>query len=174
LYDDGGSNAVHGVMYILDNDIHISVGTSFSYDLRGKHGDWQSMGNVAGWYNRYNNSIVLNPDAGYESGEMPDTWGFATIIHEAIHLEQGIPLTKYKELEAMQVSIDVTVNLGGYYGPAGQQPSPTGRDGRVLALTLSHDTKVINEYSKILRETSFGYWIFYKVFLPIDFPNLFQ
>jgi hypothetical protein len=170
LYDNGGSYAVHGVMYILENDIHISVGESFSYDMRGRHGDWQSLGNIAGWYDRSSNSIVLNPNAGYKPGEMPDTWGLATIIHEAKHLEQGAPLTKYKELEAVQIGIDVAVHLGGLYGAPGQQPEPSSRDGRVFALTLSHDPEVINKYSEILRQTSFGYWFFYN-FLPLDSPH---
>jgi hypothetical protein len=132
LYDNGGSYAVHGVMYILENDIHISVGESFSYDMRGRHGDWQSLGNIAGWYDRSSNSIVLNPNAGYKPGEMPDTWGLATIIHEAKHLEQGAPLTKYKELEAVQIGIDVAVHLGGLYGAPGQQPEPSREMGVYL------------------------------------------
>ena len=165
LYDNGGQNAVHGVMYILENDVHIKVGSRTN---------WRSWGSTAGWFDPKSNSIELNPNAGYESGEMPDTWGLATIIHEAYHLEQGAPLTKFKELEAMQISIDVAINLGGYYGgpsgPPGQQPDPLSRDGRTLALTLSHDPQVINEYSEILYDTSFGYWLFYNL-LPIDSPR---
>jgi len=172
LYDKGGPNAVHGVMYILENDIHITVGRSLTYDIRGAHGDWQSLGDITGWYDYNSNSIVLNPNAGYQSGEMPDTWGLAAIIHEAKHLEQGSPLTKYKELEATQIGIDVAVSLGGPYGPPGQQPSSSSRDGLILALPLSHDAQVINEYSEALQNDpiSYWYWFFYR-FLPIDSPR---
>lgn len=175
LYKKGGRAARHSVDYIVTQDIHLTVGESFMIFAPNPNGDtysgdWQSMGDVAGWYNRNGNSIVLNPNKGYDSGEMPDTWGLATIIHEAKHLEQGAPLTKYKELEAMQISIDVAINLGGYYGQPGQEPARDSRDGGVLALTVSHDPRVINLYSEILRQESFGYWIFYN-FLPIDSPR---
>jgi hypothetical protein len=174
LYDKGGPNAVHGVDYIVANDIHITVGDPINLPI--DNGDWQSLGSTAGWFDPKSNSIVLNPNAGYKSGEMPDTWGLATIIHEAKHLEQGSPLTKYKELEAMQIGIDVAINLGGYYGgPAGkpgQQPDSSSRDGLVLALSLSHDPAVINAYSEILHDDpdSYWYWFFYN-FLPIDSPR---
>jgi hypothetical protein len=180
LNNRGGPDAEAGVSYILDNNIHIAIGeelhcTGNPYGMPPNcTGDWQSLGNVEGWYDRESNSIFLNPNRGYTTSAMPGTWGLATIIHEAKHIEQGAPLTKYKELEAMQIAINVAINLGGYYGglsgKPGQQPSPTSRDGRILALTLSHDPQVINEYSKILRETTFGYWIFYKLFLPFDHP----
>jgi hypothetical protein len=172
LFEKGGPSAVHGVMHILENDIHISVGNSFTYDMRGAHGDWQSLGNVAGWYDRNSNSLVLNPNAGYKPDEMPDSWGLTTIIHEAKHLEQGSPLTKYKELEAMQTGIDVTAHLGGYYGPPGQQPSSSSRDGLILALPLSHNSQVINQYSEILHNdpSTYWYWFFYR-FLPNDSPH---
>jgi hypothetical protein len=180
LYDIGGEDAENGALYILNNNIHIEVGEEFHctgnpYGLTPScTGDWQSLGNVEGWYDRESNSIILNPNEGYTTSAMLGTWGLATIIHEAKHLEQGAPLTKYKELEAMQIAINVAINLGGYYGgpsgKPGQQPSPFSRDGRIIALTLSHDPQVINEYSKILYETTFGYWIFYKL-LPFDPPS---
>lgn len=176
LYDKGGSNAVHGVEYIVEHDIHITVGQEldcFGYPADCE-GDWQSLGSVEGWYDRNSNTIVLNPNKGYNTSDMPGTWGLSIIIHEAYHLEQGAPLTKYKELEAMQISIDVAINLGGYYGGPtglpGQQPDPLSRDGRILALTLSHDPAVINEYSEIMRQTSFEYWFFYNL-LRIDSPR---
>jgi hypothetical protein len=171
LYDKGGPNAIHGVMYILQNNIHITVGDSFTYDIRGAHGDWRSLGDNTGWYDRHSNSIALNPNFGYQSGEVPDTWGLAVIIHEAKHLEQGSPLTKYKELEATQIGIEVAINLGGRYGPPGRQPGASSRDGLILALPLSHDIQVINEYSEILQNDpgTYWYWFFYR-FLPIDSP----
>jgi RHS repeat-associated protein len=122
LYNKGGRNARHGVQYILANDIHISVGTS---------GNWQSSGSIEGWYDRKNNMIFLNPNRGYNTTDMPSAWGLATIIHEAKHLEQGTPLTKYKELEAAQIGIEVAANLG-YYGAPGQLPPP-GRDADVYS-----------------------------------------
>ena len=159
LYDKGGRNAEHGVQYILAHDIHISVGTS---------GDWQSLGSIEGWYDRKDNTIFLNPNQGHNTSDMPSAWGLGAIIHEAKHLEQGTPLTKYKELEAAQIGIEVSANFG-QYGVPGQLPPP-GRDADTLALSLSHDPQVINAYSRILRRDSFWYWIPYS-FLPIDSPR---
>lgn len=186
LYDKGGDEGRHGVEYILAYEIHLTVGKAHqcvsptgsqigsTMTMTCTGGDWQSLGNIAGWYERDSNTIFLNPSGGYNTTDMPSTWGLATIIHEAYHLEQGAPLTKYKELETAQIGFNVAINLGGYYGgptgKPGQQPDPLSRDGRTLALTLSHDPAVINEYSEILRQKSFVYWFFYN-FLTIDSPR---
>jgi RHS repeat-associated protein len=161
LYASGGPYAVHGVNYILANNIHIGVAPWSA---------WQGFGSVDGWYNRGSNTIFLNPHVGYNTTDMPRAWGLGTIIHEAKHLEQGAPLTKYKELEAAQIGISVAANLG-QYGAPGQLPGP-GRDADILSLNLSHDLQTINRYSYILRhdKDSFRYWIFYNL-LPIDSPR---
>jgi hypothetical protein len=175
FYGEGGNNARHGVNYIIQNKIHITVGKpievipSFPGYPPTVKGDWQGLGDVAGWFDSDRNSIILNPQKGYKINTMPDTWGLGTIIHEAKHLEQGGPLTKYKELEAGQIGLEVVKNIGGYFGKPGQDPDPiiNARDSQTLALNLSHDTKTINEYSDILRSNSPVYWFFYN-FLPID------
>jgi RHS repeat-associated protein len=120
LYNKGGPDAVHAVDYIVANEIHIKVGTpvkNVGY-LGGLYidGDWQSLGKVQGWYEG-NDFVVLNPNKGYSNGQMPDPWGLATIVHEALHIEQGGLFggasTKDSELEAYQAGLRVDMELEG-------------------------------------------------------------
>lgn len=119
LYDKGGPDAMHAVDYMVANGIHIKVGTpvkNVGY-LGGLYidGDWQSLGNVEGWYEG-NDFVVLNPNKGYSTENMPDEWGLATIVHEVLHIEQGGILeafTKDSELEAYQAGLRVFMELEG-------------------------------------------------------------
>ena len=120
LYNQGGEDAMHGVEYIVSNDIHLKVGEPYQCVrvARGTSctGDSQSKYDIAGWYEG-DDYVVLNPNAGYSNGEMPDPWGLATIVHEALHIEQGGLFggasTKDSELEAYQAGLRVFMELEG-------------------------------------------------------------
>lgn len=98
LYEEDGANAQNGVLYILEKNIHITVG-SLLFDLDKDRG---------AWFNEDSNLIVLNEDL-YSLDKMPDAWGLSLIIHEAKHIEQGTELSHSKlgEMEGWQVQFDV-------------------------------------------------------------------
>jgi hypothetical protein len=112
LYEDGGPNAEHGVLYILQNDIHIKVGTG-----------WQTAGgNTGAWFDEGSNTLTLNSDSSagsVDSNGQITTWGLSLVIHEARHLEQGTELSHSKlgEMEGWQVQIDVLKHLGHFPDP---------------------------------------------------------
>ncbi len=163
LYGKGGPEAAHGVNYILANDIHISVGRPFrsvmpdpdgAFNPYGGfvfEGDWQSLGSVTGWFNPGSKSIVLNPYAGYQVNQMPDPWGLSIIVHEAKHLEQGKPLTKYKELEAWQLGFRVARKLGYPINPYSVTQS-------ILNLPLNADQATIDQFSDYVWQYDKTYW----------------
>jgi hypothetical protein len=99
----------------LQKDIHIRVGENLSYDMRGMHGNWQTLGDVAGWYEG-DDYIVLDPDHN-TYGKMPDNWSLATIVHETLHVEQGGffwgASTKDSELKGYQVGVRTFMNVEG-------------------------------------------------------------
>jgi RHS repeat-associated protein len=107
LYNKGGSHAQHGVEYMVENDVHISVGSG-----------WQTSGGATGaWFDEGSNTLTLNSDVSAGSVDVngqPTLWGLSLIIHEAKHLEQGSRLSHSKlgEMEGWQVQVDVLVNLG--------------------------------------------------------------
>jgi RHS repeat-associated protein len=106
LYKKGGSNAEHGVSYILDNQIHITVGTG-----------WQSWGDSRGaWFDEGNNTITIISESPGNFGPNGDLslWGLSLIIHEARHIEQGTELShsKFGEMDAWQIQFDVLQQLG--------------------------------------------------------------
>jgi len=168
LYSQGGEDAMHGVEYIVSNGVHMSVGKPVKIGDGNPYGlppsitgDWQSLGSVEGWYDRGNNSIVLNPNEGYKDDEMPSAWGLATIIHEAKHLEQG-RLTKYGELEAWQIGFRVAEKLG-HYGTDGINPG--SMESNILKLPLSDNQATINQFSSYVQTYDSGYYFFFQ-FLP--------
>jgi hypothetical protein len=116
LYDEGGADATHGVEFMLAHDIHIKVGEPYRCGLFGCSGDLQSVGGVEGWYEG-NDFIVLNPNKGYSVENLPGDWGLSTIIHEALHIEQGglfgRASTKDSELEGFQTGLRVFMALEG-------------------------------------------------------------
>ena len=115
LYDEGGDDAEDAVNYILSKKIHIKVGVPFEitdpvYPTGPSFkGDWQTMGDVSGWYT--SDSVVLNPNKN-NYNQMPDSWHLATIVHETLHIQQGFEaFTKDGELEGYQVSVRVFMAL---------------------------------------------------------------
>jgi hypothetical protein len=124
LYKDGGPDAKHGVDFILKNRILIKIGEQFSITTDKVEtpymnmpvpvikGDWQSMGDISGWYTKQH--IVLHPNNNNYT-QIPDNWALSVVIHEARHIEQGpfIAFTKDGELDAYQVGIRVFMNLEG-------------------------------------------------------------
>jgi RHS repeat-associated protein len=143
LFRRGGPEAVYGVKYILANGIHIRVGSMW---------EWQGWGAAAGWF--AGNEVVLNPRV-FSAGAMPSAWGLATLIHEAKHIEQGKPLTKYKELEAWQITFRIADRLGHYTN--GIDPYSTTQ--KILDLSLSPDQSTINQFSRLVWEYDKWYWI---------------
>lgn len=111
LFEEGGPNAVHGVLYILDHNIHITVGTG-----------WQSTGGETGaWFDEGSNSLIINSESSgnFDSSGNLSLWGLSLVIHEAKHLEQGSNLSHSRlgEMEAWQIQIDVLTYLGHFPDP---------------------------------------------------------
>lgn len=145
LYDEGGPNTVHGVDYILEQGIHITV----------KSG-WQSgFGSRGAWYEGDNlvvlNGDLKNPDGSnvYSLNSMPDTWGLSNVIHEARHIEQGynIAFSKFGEMDAWQVGIDVAENLGYY-----QEKGWNDRD-----LDVKY-AETVDDFSQAVQDHDKSYW----------------
>src|SRR5690606_11399425 len=128
LYDKGGSNAQHGVLYILENDVHIKVGNlPFNFD-----------GGRGAWFSESANTITLNADS-YSDQTMSNACGLSLIIHEAKHLEQGTELSHSKlgEMEGWQVQFDVLSHF---------QPLTSEQQRVLSAQTLNKTKKVIREH----------------------------
>jgi hypothetical protein len=149
LYEKGGPNAQHGVMYILKNDIHIKVG-NLPFNLDENRG---------AWFSESANTIVLNADS-YSAESMPDGWGLSLIIHEAKHLEQGTELSHSKlgEMEGWQVQFDVLSHF---------QPL-TSEQQRVL------DAQTLDEYVDAVQDHWPGYWSsgLWGLYTYPDYPDL--
>jgi RHS repeat-associated protein len=145
LYEKGGEYAVHGVLYILENSIHITV----------KSG-WQSgFGSRGAWYEG-DDLVVLNSDLKnldgsnvYSLNSMPDAWGLSNIIHEARHIEQGynIAFSKFGEMDAWQVGINVAENLGYY--------QENGWNNRDLDVKYA---ETIEDFSQAIQDHDKSYW----------------
>ncbi|MBI5840805.1 MAG: hypothetical protein HZB19_11950 [Chloroflexi bacterium] len=157
LYFNGGSDAVHGVNYILANGIHIKVGTPFEVTDPLKS-DWQAMGDVSGWYE--NGYIVLNPNRN-TSGKMPDDWHLSIIVHEAWHIEQGplVAFTKGGELEAYQVGLRVDMAL----------------EGKTLSQLPAYQQEMYNstsgwDYGQKVKQYLPGYWQGLRLLPPYRLP----
>ncbi len=153
LYKYGGSNAVYGVDYMLSHGIHVTVGSGL-----------QSAGGSRAAWPVGNDLIVLNADNGYSLDTMPDDWGLSLIIHEAKHIEQGrgIALSKFGEMEAWQIGIDVADHLGWYRDP--MHPL-TGRDLAVMK------AETIEAFSNAIRMDK-GYWNALTEYLPDAITDL--
>jgi RHS repeat-associated protein len=133
LYNQGGENAMHGVEYIVSNDIHIKVG-NLPFDLDKNRG---------AWFSESTNTITLNGDS-YSPNKMPDAWGLSLIIHEAKHIEQGTELSHSKlgEMEGWQVQFDVLSHF---------QPL-TSEQQRVS------NAQTLDEYVDAIQDHWPGYW----------------
>jgi hypothetical protein len=114
----------------------------------------------AGWWDEDN--VYLSPRY-YKTLENLDPWGTSIVSHEARHIEQGGPTTKYDELDAWQMQIRIAEKLGAY--PEG----PGVRDRKVAALPLARDTATIRDFSNILRKNDFWYWVGFS-FQPSGVP----
>jgi hypothetical protein len=154
LFNEGGSDAIHGVLYILENDIHITIGEPFECkpEISGLpstcHGDWQSLGDVHGWYEG-DDLIVLNPNKGNNKNSMPGDWGLSIIIHEAWHIEQEflVSHSKHGELEAYQVGLRVYMSLTG-----------TPFSGLSEGQREMYNSKTGYEYGQNVQKYLPGYW----------------
>jgi len=146
LFNNGGPNAVYGVNYILDNNIHITVDSG-----------WQSGGGSRGAWYEGNNLIVLNVDQGYDMLTMPNEWGLANVIHEARHIEQGksIASSKFGEMDAWQIGIDVAEHLGWY--------DDVGWSNRDLDVKYS---KTVDSFANAIQANDPGYWNALTEWLP--------
>ena len=148
LFDKGGPNAQHGVLYILENNIHIKVGNlPFNLD---KDRD--------AWFSESTNTIVLNADL-FSAGAMPNGWGLSLIIHEAKHLEQGTELSHSKlgEMEGWQVQFDVLSHF---------QPLTPGQQ-RVL------NAQTLDEYVDAVQDHWPSYWFngLWGLYTYPDYPD---
>jgi hypothetical protein len=146
LYDKGGSNAQHGVLYILENSIHITVG-----------GGWQTLGGATGaWFDERSNTLLLNSDVSVgsvDSDGQATLWGLSLIIHEARHLEQGSNFSHSKlgEMDAWQIQIDVLVHLGYF------RLDNTGRPINQWARDVM-DAQTVTAFSAAVQRDNPKYW----------------
>jgi hypothetical protein len=103
LYESGGSDAQHGVNYIMTHGVHITVSSG-----------WQEWGGATGAWFDENKNIITLPASQYSTESQPSVYGLSSIIHEAAHLEQGSDLSHSKlgEMIAWQIQIRVRMNLG--------------------------------------------------------------
>jgi RHS repeat-associated protein len=100
LHTKGGSEGKSIVEYMMSTNIHITV---------GKKTDPQTLFDIEAWFDEKHNSVVLNPNRGYEVGNSVGNWGLQTIAHEAKHIEQGNALSHSKagEMEAWKFGLTI-------------------------------------------------------------------
>jgi hypothetical protein len=159
VYDNGGPDAVHGVEYILNNNIHVTVGEPYKCFGTGRGrfctGDWQSQYDIGAWYEG-DNRILLNPNDGYKSDMMPDPWGLSLVIHEAKHIEQGtfIAFSKTGEMEAWKINLEIFGNLTGI------SPENYGLRSQEV-----HKATTVDAFENAIQTYDKGYWRGLK-FLP--------
>jgi RHS repeat-associated protein len=149
LFENGGPLAQHGVHYILDHGIHISIGTG-----------WQSAGgSVGAWFDEGSNTIVINSEVpGNFIGDFHDKklslWGLSLIIHEARHLEQG-PYLSHSitgEMDAWQTQIDVLMYLGYF---------PRDGNGKIILDKWAQDVmdaRTPEAFAVAIYNNDPGYW----------------
>ncbi len=168
LYNNGGSNAQHGIEYMLSQGIHVTVGTG-----------WQSWGGSRGaWFDEGNNTLTINSESpgNFTSGSQPglstlSPWGLSLIIHEARHLEQGSDFSHSKlgEMDAWQVQFDVLKHLG-------QKLSPAQTD--ILNAEALDDITVNGTtqkgYKTLIQENYPSYWKSngFGLYTYPDYPNV--
>jgi hypothetical protein len=116
LYENGGSDAVHGVVYMLLHGIHIQWGEPlliYAPNPNGDtfSGDWQSEFDVGAWFDDKN--VYLAPSVSKEN-ILNDPFALQNIVHEALHIEQGYWLSHSWEGErlAWQTGRRVYAGLG--------------------------------------------------------------
>jgi hypothetical protein len=110
LFYKGGDDAMDSVLYMVDNDTHVNIGTG-----------WQSgFGSRSGWFDESTNTVTLNYDSFGNFTNIKDRtfsnltpWGYSVIIHEALHIAQGSALSHSVEGErlAWQAGLRVYKNL---------------------------------------------------------------
>ena len=95
---------------------------------------WYTDGNI------YLNSLLYSPDTPLDNPRL-----LCLVVHEALHLRQGIPtaLSIYGELEAWQVDFRLYDQLTGI--------SPYGVLAQILALPLSYDRGILMQARKLMR-----------------------
>ncbi|MCL4275403.1 MAG: hypothetical protein KJZ77_16140 [Anaerolineales bacterium] len=143
LYIEGGPNAVHGVEYMLSNNIHIVITNGWPSYL--KRGAWWTSDTV---YITQGGSSWIPPNTSItEQGILANEWALQNIIHEAYHIEQGkeLALTQLGEMQAWKVGLDVYQHLGGVIQPGSRE------EHALASLTPA-------EFTSGMKQYDFWYW----------------
>jgi hypothetical protein len=143
LYDNGGPSAIHGVEYMLANDIHIVITNGWPSYL--KRGAWWTSDTV---YITQGGSLWVLPKIPItEQNILNNKWALQNIIHEAYHIEQGrdLALTQLGEMQAWKIGLDVYQHLGGVVRPASRE------EHALNALTPT-------QFTSGMRQFDFWYW----------------